>query len=122
MARSLAGGPCALQASAKMLEQKWLRTVLVCSPCPAKLNLRGQSDDIWGARGPQFRPILGVPGARAGLKNIYVLALCDGHHVNAVVRGSPDREGSSVLDVDLVVGHGIGSLETSGRAPNPMNL
>ena len=35
----------------------------------------GQSDDIWGARGPHFRPILGVPGARAGFKNTYFLAL-----------------------------------------------
>ena len=34
-----------------------------------------QSGDIWEARGPHFRPILGVPGARAGLKNTYVLAL-----------------------------------------------
>ena len=30
-----------------------------------------QSDDIWGARGPDFRPILGVPGVRAGLENTY---------------------------------------------------
>ncbi len=29
----------------------------------------GQSDDIWGARGPYFRPILRVPGVRAGLNN-----------------------------------------------------
>ncbi len=35
----------------------------------------GQSDDIWGARGPHFRPILGGPGVRAGFKNTYSLAL-----------------------------------------------
>ncbi len=53
------------------------------SPTPiSKSNdFVGQSDDISGARGPHFRPILGVPGARAGLKNRYVLALWDGHHV-----------------------------------------
>ncbi len=33
-----------------------------------------QSDDIGGARGPHFRPILGTPGVRAGLENTYVLA------------------------------------------------
>ena len=40
------------------------------SPTPiSKSNdFLGQSDDIWGARGPHFRPILGVPGVRAGLK------------------------------------------------------
>ncbi len=32
----------------------------------------GQSDDIWGARGRHFRPILGVPGVRAGSQNIYL--------------------------------------------------
>ncbi len=30
----------------------------------------GQSDDICGARGPHFRPMLGDPGVRAGLKHI----------------------------------------------------
>ena len=35
----------------------------------------GPFDDIWGARGPHFRPIWGVPGVRAGLTNTYVLAL-----------------------------------------------
>ncbi len=30
-----------------------------------------QSDDIWRARGPHFRAILKVPGARAGLKQTY---------------------------------------------------
>ncbi len=40
------------------------------SPTPiSKSNdFLGQSHDIWGARGPHLRPILGVPGARAGLK------------------------------------------------------
>ena len=33
----------------------------------------GQSDDIWAARGPRFRPILGVPGVRTGLDNKNVL-------------------------------------------------
>ena len=47
------------------------------SPTPiSKSNdFRGQSDDIWGARGPHFRPILGAPGARAGLTNTYFAAL-----------------------------------------------
>jgi hypothetical protein len=35
----------------------------------------GQSDNIWGARSPHVRPNLGVPGVRAGTRNIYVLAL-----------------------------------------------
>ncbi len=30
-----------------------------------------QSEDKWGARGPHVRPILRVPGARAGLTNTY---------------------------------------------------
>ena len=34
----------------------------------------GQSGDIWGALGTHFQPILGVPGAQAGLKNIYGLS------------------------------------------------
>ncbi len=47
------------------------------SPTPtSKSNdFRGPSDDIWGALGPDFRPIVGVPGVRAGLKNTYLLAL-----------------------------------------------
>ena len=32
-----------------------------------------QSDDIWGALGPPFRPSLGVPGVRAGLTSTYLL-------------------------------------------------
>ena len=46
------------------------------SPTPfSKSNdFVGQSEDIWGARGPHFRPIVGVPGVRAGLKNTYGLA------------------------------------------------
>ncbi len=46
------------------------------SPTPiSKSNdFRGQSDDIWGARGFHCRSILGVPGARAGLKNTYVFS------------------------------------------------
>ena len=53
------------------------------SPTPiSKSNdFLGQSDDIWGARGPHFRPILGVPGVRAGKKHTYVLAPRNGHHV-----------------------------------------
>ncbi len=53
------------------------------SPTPiSKSNdFLGQSDDIWGARDPHFRPILAVPRARAGFKNIYCLALRNGHHV-----------------------------------------
>ncbi len=35
-------------------------------------DFRGQSDDT-GARDPYFRPILGVPGARAGLTHIRAL-------------------------------------------------
>ncbi len=38
-------------------------------------DLLGQSDDIWGARGPHFLPIWRVPGARAGLANTFCLAL-----------------------------------------------
>ena len=44
------------------------------SPTPiSKSNdFPGQSEDIWGARGPHLRSILGVSGARAGLKNTYL--------------------------------------------------
>ncbi len=47
------------------------------SPTPiSKSNeFLGQSEDIWGARDPHFRPILGVPGVRAGCENTHVLAL-----------------------------------------------
>ncbi len=44
------------------------------SPTPiSKFNdFLEQSNDIRGARGPHFRPMLGVPGVRAGLnKNIF---------------------------------------------------
>ncbi len=44
-------------------------------PISKSTELLRQSDDIWGARGLHFRPILGVPGVRADLKNTYVLAL-----------------------------------------------
>ncbi len=44
------------------------------SPTPISKSddFLGQSDDIWGAH---FRPILGVPGARADLTNTYFLGL-----------------------------------------------
>jgi hypothetical protein len=44
------------------------------SPTPtSKSNdALGQSEDIWGARGSHFRPMLGVPGVRAGLTHIYI--------------------------------------------------
>ncbi len=45
------------------------------TPISKSKGFLGQSQDIWGARGPHFRPILGVPGVGAGLKNTYVLAL-----------------------------------------------
>ncbi len=49
-----------------------LDTVRVVNRSPTPIlksnDVLGQSDDIWGARGPYFRPILGVPGVRAGLK------------------------------------------------------
>ena len=45
------------------------------TPISKSNDFRGQSDDIWGARGPHSRPIFGVPGARAGLKHTYFLAL-----------------------------------------------
>ena len=47
------------------------------SPTPiSKSNdFLGQSEDIWGARGPHFRPIWGVPGVRAGLTNTYFFVL-----------------------------------------------
>ena len=38
------------------------------TPISKSKDFRGQSDDICGARGPQFRPILGVPGVRGGVK------------------------------------------------------
>jgi hypothetical protein len=42
-------------------------------------DFRGQSVDIWGARGPHVRPILGVPGVRACLKTHFWPLI--GHHV-----------------------------------------
>ena len=47
------------------------------SPTPiSKSNdFLGESDEIWGARGPHFRLTLGVPGVRACLKNTCFLAL-----------------------------------------------
>ncbi len=47
------------------------------SPTPlSKSNdFRGQSEDIWGARGTHFRPIFWVPGVRAGLNKTYVFAV-----------------------------------------------
>ncbi len=44
------------------------------TPIPKSNDLRGQSDDLWGARGPYFRPILGATGVRAGLKDMGVRA------------------------------------------------
>ncbi len=43
------------------------------SPTQAsKINhFPGLFDDIWWARGRRSRPIWGIPGARAGIKNIY---------------------------------------------------
>ena len=46
------------------------------TPISKSKDFPAQSDDFWGARGLHFRSILGVPGARAGLKYTYVLALC----------------------------------------------
>ncbi len=40
----------------------------------------GLSDDIWGARGPQFRPILGVPEVRAGSTKHIFFSPRNGHH------------------------------------------
>ncbi len=45
------------------------------TPISKSSDFLGQSDDIWGARGPHFRPILGVPGARAGPTNTSFFAL-----------------------------------------------
>ncbi len=45
------------------------------TPISKSNNFLGQSDDIWGARGPHFRPMLRVPGVRAGPTNTYCLAL-----------------------------------------------
>jgi hypothetical protein len=47
------------------------------SPTPASksCDFLGQSDDLWGPRGPHFRPNLWVPGVRAGLKNTCCLTL-----------------------------------------------
>ena len=44
------------------------------TPTSPSKDFRGQFDDIWGAPDPHFRPILGVPGVRAGLENTYCLA------------------------------------------------
>ncbi len=56
-----------------------LDTLRVPSRSPTPIlksdDFRGQSDDIWGARGLHFRAILGLPGVRAGVKNTYCLAL-----------------------------------------------
>ncbi len=64
------------------LDQGTLR-VANRSPTPiSKSNdFRGQSEDIWGARGLHFRPILGVPGARAGQQKTYFLARRNGKYV-----------------------------------------
>ncbi len=52
-----------------------LDTLRVASRSPAPISksndFLGQSEDIWGAGGPHSRPILGVPGVRAGLKYTY---------------------------------------------------
>ncbi len=45
------------------------------TPMPKSNDFLRQSDGNWGARGPHFRPILGVPGVRAGLKNKYIFRL-----------------------------------------------
>ncbi len=42
------------------------------TPISKSNDFPGQSDDIWGGRIPHFRPIWGVPGVRAGLKNRFV--------------------------------------------------
>ncbi len=52
-----------------------LDTLRVPSRSPTQISksndFLGQSEDIWGAWGPSFRPTLGVPGVRAGLTNTY---------------------------------------------------
>jgi hypothetical protein len=45
------------------------------TPISKSSDFRGQSDDIWGARGSYFRPILGAPGGPGRPKNHIVLAL-----------------------------------------------
>ncbi len=42
------------------------------SPTPASKisDFLGMFDDIWGVRGRLSRPIWGLPGVRAGIKNI----------------------------------------------------
>jgi hypothetical protein len=42
------------------------------TPIVKSYDFPGQSDDIWEARSRHFRPILGVPGVRAGFKNTYL--------------------------------------------------
>ncbi len=44
------------------------------TPISKSNDVLGQSEDIWGARGPRFRPIWGVPGAWAGLTNTCFLS------------------------------------------------
>ncbi len=56
-----------------------LDTLRVPSRSPTPISktgdFRGQFDHVWWAQGVHFRPILGVQGARAGLKNTYFVAL-----------------------------------------------
>ncbi len=56
-----------------------LNTLRVPSRSPTPISKSNEAEDSptisGGARGPHFRPILGVPGVRAGLKHKYLLAL-----------------------------------------------
>ena len=45
------------------------------TPISKSDDFLGQSDDIWGARGPHVRPMFRVPWVRAGLKTHICLAL-----------------------------------------------
>ncbi len=55
-----------------------LSTLRVFSRSPTPISktsgFRGPFDHIWGDQDPHFRPISGVPGARAGLTNTHLLS------------------------------------------------
>ncbi len=42
------------------------------NPISKSNDVLGRSGDIWGARGPHFQQIWGVPGVRAGVKTYIV--------------------------------------------------
>ena len=71
------------------------------SPTSKTNDFPGLFDDIWGVRGRLPRPILGIPGVRAGIKNMYIFssfqkAASDGEEANTgglEYRGTPKYAG-----------------------------